>query len=227
MTPFQIELALKNAARIHDDRSDGSFPPSGLDFPRLDCLDALTQVLGGTGLCPATPRGGCRHEIGERAGKLYVTNSDDSSRDAMSWFWYKGAATSIGDYGDPLGSTSFSLCMYRPAAPRLMMNLFAPAGGQCASTPCWKRSPFGAGKFTYKDKLLSPSGLKDITFLPGADGKTKIKITGKGVNLRMPPGPFSTPVVMQLINHANSVCWEATYTSPTRNDRIGFRSFSD
>ena len=53
------------------------------------------------------------HRLGA-AGKslLLLKNNADDSKDKLVWKWLKGAATTIGELGDPTGATDYTLCLY-------------------------------------------------------------------------------------------------------------------
>ena len=59
------------------------------------------------------------------------------------------------------------------------------------------------------------------------DGTAKLIVTGQGPSLALPALPFTTPVIVQLGNTDTSVCWEATYGTPSANDTERFKSTSD
>jgi hypothetical protein len=46
------------------------------------------------------------------------------------------------------------------------------------------------------------------------------------VNLDMPPLPLTPPIRVQLKSTAG-VCWEATYSAPTKNEVKQFKARSD
>ena len=80
----------------------------------------------------------------------------------------------------------------------------------------------------YTDKLLDPDGLQKITLKAGASaGKGKISVKGKGTNLPLPALPLTTPVRVQLLHASSSTCWEASFSTSTRNDNELFKATSD
>ena len=66
---------------------------------------------------------------------------------------------------------------------------------------------------------------------PGATaGKARIKLKGKGANLRMPALPLTTPVRLQLLRHTFNItqsCWDASFSTSARNDGERFSARSD
>ena len=45
--------------------------------------------------------------------------------------------------------------------------------------------------------------------------------------LHIPALPLTTPVRVQLVRTGSPVCWEATYSAPTKNDSTEFKGKSD
>ena len=41
-----------------------------------------------------------------------IKDRADDSKDQLKWKWTKGAATTQPDFGDPLGTTTYALCVY-------------------------------------------------------------------------------------------------------------------
>jgi len=158
-------------------------------------------------VCPPAVDPGCRSPfVGGKAQVLLVDKTPDT-KDQVQWKWLAGQATTVGEFGDPLGSDDYALCIYN--ALGLAAEMRAPAGGTCAGKPCWSAKPTG---FRYKDKDLTPSGIAQITLKAGVDGKAQIQVKGKGDNLAMPL--ISSTMVVQLRNATSGQCWTATYSSP-------------
>jgi hypothetical protein len=44
---------------------------------------------------------------------------------------------------------------------------------------------------------------------------------------RQARGPLAIPVTAQLVDHETGVCWEATYSAPSKNDGLNFKAKSD
>ncbi len=144
----------------------------------------------------------------------------DDRRDKLTWKWIKGSATAkIPDFGTPLTSTDYLLCIY-DGTSMLISKALAPASQLCNASsprPCWADKPTG---FKYKDRDLTPDGLQQILLREGLTGSAKIIVKGKGLNLDMPPIPLIQPVTVQLIN-GDGVCWEAVYSAPATRNQMG------
>jgi hypothetical protein len=138
----------------------------------------------------------------------------------LSWHWWHGAATDRGDFGDPLHTTAYALCVYEEtsAAANLAMTIVVAPGGTCGNGPCWRETALG---YLYKDPDKSADGIKQILLRSGAEGKAKILIRGAGPSIPLPPPATATrfmqedaAVVVQLVDSENDVCWEARYPAP-------------
>ena len=141
------------------------------------------------------------------------------AKDTLQWKWLKGAATAKSDFGDPLGATSYQLCIYDGNATVLFDDEI-PAGGVCGVAkprPCWEDKPTG---FTYKNKDLDPDGIEQLQLKAGSQGKASIKLKGVGAPLGDPALPFTEPIIVQLLN-SDGACWEAVYSAPATKNTAG------
>ena len=50
---------------------------------------------------------------------------------------------------------------------------------------------------------------------------------GKGAALGMPALGLATPVTARLVRVGTPLCWDATFSAPSRNDAALFKSKSD
>jgi len=177
-------------------------------------------------LCGPVPISGCRSPM--TAGKAHLALKDDAddARDRIVWQWSKGQATTIGEFGDPLTTASYAICIYDSSSmPQPVVSLVAPRGGACAGKPCWEAPNHG---FKYADKLLTPDGVKLIRLKDGlVDGRAKIKFAGVGINLLLPALPLATPVTVQVKNTDTGVCWDAVYSTAVVNNGLAFSARSD
>ncbi len=181
---------------------------------------------GSTTLCGSHPESGCRPQLTEQQGLLLLKNSSNDQADRLTWKYMKGAATPKGDFGDPLHTTDYELCVY-DGSGSLVTRACAPAGGTCDGKPCWR--DIGSG-YKFRRRDVSASGLKNglqVILKSGADGKPKLSVKGKGASPAVPTLPLSQPATVQLMN-GGGVCWEATYSAPAlRNDAQQFKDRGD
>ena len=143
------------------------------------------------------------------------------------WSWQKGAATTLGDLGDPVGGDDYTLCVYdESGAPTLATGAVIPGGGTCKGKPCWKA--LGTSGFAYKDSKRLRFGIAAIKLKAGPDGKAQLQIKGQGATLPVPALPAPLPLRVQLTAE-NGTCWESVFatTGTTRNDGARYQGKSD
>ena len=151
-----------------------------------------------------------------------MQNKSPDRRDFLRWKWLKGAATSMfdpADFGDPVNTASYSLCIYHGGA--LLEEVHVPAGGTCGSKPCWKPLRnhlvppprlLRAYKYKYKDKKRLTNGVMKLLLRGGTEGKAKVVFKAKGPNLPDLELGLNEPVVVELINSETSVCFSDSYS---------------
>jgi cysteine-rich repeat protein len=197
-------------------------PATATVTPALTVTTAPTATPG----CGILPEIGCRVPAVAQKATLALRDAADDTRDALSWTWRRGAATTRRDFGDPILSTSYDLCIY-DGSMTLIAAASVPAGGLCGtSSPksCWKRTAKG---FRYADNSLAADGVQSVALSEGLASHARMLVDARGVNVEMPLLPVSAlPLHVQLKNTAG-VCWEATYSAPTRNDVGQFRARAD
>ena len=129
------------------------------------------------------------------------------TRDQIVWKWTKGAATTLGELGDPLGDDAYALCFYAPS-DTLLSGSVIPSGGLCRGAPCW--AALGGKGFKYVDKDGTSGGVAKASLVAGAAAKAKIVVKAKGGAVTLPALPVSLPLRVQL-QGTNGQCWGATY----------------
>jgi len=162
-------------------------------------------------------------------GSLQLRDRFPSTRDSLNFRWQRGAATTVGEFGDPVaGGTSYDLCIYDESAdvPSLVMSAAIPAGGTCRGKPCWKAAGSGAvNGYRYNDPDSSNDGIRRIVLRPGPLGKARAQVKGKGNDLTLPGLPLSqdSQVTVQLRNSVGG-CWGTSYDAPaSKNEADQFR----
>ncbi len=193
--------------------------------PTATATPAPPEGCGSTTLCGSAPANGCKVPVQPGKSSLFVNDKTPDSGDRLTWKWIKGAATAKAEFGDPLHSTDYELCIY-DGSDRLVSRACAPHDNLCDGKPCWRE--VGRG-FKYR-KRDANGGLKNSLQLvlgAGADGKGKIIVKGKGAAFAMPGLPLGQPVTVQLVN-GGGVCWETTHSAPAqRSDGQQFKDKSD
>jgi hypothetical protein len=192
----------------------------------LQCDPCETcRPLGG---CLVGPRDGCRQSRGK--AKLSLRDSDVDAKDKIKWSWGRGEATTTGDFGNPVTTDAYTLCVFDGPifTRRLFLDSTAPADGSCENGgSCWtaRGTPPGSKGFVYKDsKILLPDGLKRVKLQPGIDRRAKASVTGAGSNLELPsPMNVALPVIVQLQGE-NGACLESVFTTAKQNVEDGFKA---
>ena len=163
--------------------------------------DVLYPALGTTALCAALPRSGCRTA---RRSLLLIERPGNPGKDRLVWKWVKGEPTALGEFGDPLATASYALCVYAGTAAALALAIEVPPHGSL-----WE--PIGAKGFAYADRAGGSAGVQTIVLKGSNKARAKLVVKGKGAGLPDVPLPQPLPLAAQLVNSDTSVCWEAVY----------------
>jgi hypothetical protein len=226
-----------------------TFVPGGLDYPAAVASDAAGNfvvvwhsahdgddygifarrysLVTPPSPCSASPLASCRQATLPRKGLLQVRDRTPDTRDLFAWSLNSGQLTDFADFGDPLTSTAYVLCLYdESGTPSEVAHAQAPAGGLCGTKPCWKQL---AGKgYNYADRAKTPDGMAKVQLRAGLDGKAQVKATASGDLLDPPPLPLALPARVQL-QASSGECWEATFSSAgvIRTSDTEFRGVPD
>lgn len=171
-------------------------------------LCTIADACDGGGTCVGTgaPALDCRTAA---KGSLLL----DAKRAQIGWKWTNGAATTLADLGDPIGGgTTYALCTYDTVAgvPALVARAAIPSGAG------WKTAGTG---YSYRSKTGAPFGITSLTARPGAAGKAKLALKGKGTALAAPTLPLAqNPSVTLQLKSSTGVCWSQTYAAPARRN---------
>ena len=189
-----------------------------------DGCSAVCQAEVLTG-CPMNPRNGCRVPMVSGKASLKIKDATPDDKDHLQWKWGSGAATSLMDFGDPTSAEDYFLCLYDNRA--LISSTAIPAGGFCLGKACWKASATG---FQYSNKSRLPDGAQQLKLKAGGDGKAQILLKASGLDLETPAlgTSLTGPIVVQLRQSSDTVCWQATYGLPfAKNDGVSFTAKAD
>jgi hypothetical protein len=153
--------------------------------------------------CPASPAT-CRQPF--LPGKAFLLLKDKADPlDRVIWKWIVGSQTDESEFGNPLATEGYRLCVYDGGA--LLFDMGANAGATF-----WRDTAAG---FTYKNPDTNSDGTLGVVLHAGVDKKAKIIVKGKGDNLAMPAvGSLAGPITIQLHQSSGTVCWGATYSAP-------------
>ena len=175
-----------------------------------------------TTLCAPAPLARCRKPRISGKSTLLVRNTPADAKDRFFWRWAKGAATRREEFGDPLGTTAFSLCAYDDSG--LKLTLTVPPAGTCAGSACWRRTRLG---FAYNDEERVADGVLALRLREGDEGGAKIRLEGKGRGLGLPALPLDPPVTVQLVRSDDGPCWDARFPAARKSTPSRFRAISD
>ena len=185
----------------------------------------LCQTCDSMGGCQIGPRTGCKVPTAAGMSVLQFKDKTPDTADQVIFKWSKGQATQTADFGDPVNTDDYALCMFDALGQQLFKST-APAGGTCGTKPCWKT--LGIKGFGYKDSLRTPDGVDRITLKAGLQGKAKMQFKGKGPDIPAFSLPLPLPVQVQLQGE-NGQCWEASFSAAgtSKNEMAQFKSKSD
>jgi cysteine-rich repeat protein len=154
--------------------------------------------------CPAIPLAGCGN-----AGKSILMLKDrgedgPGANDKLVWKWLNGPATTQAEFGDPVNTTDYRLCLYTGGTPVPVMEINVPAVAN------W--SAISTRGYRYTDRVKALDGILKIV-LKASTSNAKAMVLGRDGNLPLPglPLDISGAVVVQLSNSDNSNCWEERF----------------
>ncbi|MCC6848025.1 MAG: LamG domain-containing protein [Deltaproteobacteria bacterium] len=208
-----LDVAAASGGPSHGSCSYGGSSPAGPEYSTNAPFSGgptPTPVMTPTPTCGNAPRAGCRTPAVAAKAFVQIKDRTPDDKDRLTWTWARGAVTTLADYGDPLATTGYLLCLYDGAG--LVSTATIPAGGMCGRAPCWKAA---ATSVRYKSRDFTPTGIESLTLKQGlAPGKAQIRARGRGALLDMPAlGTLTSPLRVQLSNDLG-ICWEATYSFP-------------
>ncbi len=179
-------------------------------------------------LCGVAPDTGCRKPIAPAASLVEVKDRALDTRDVLTWKWSQGAATLATDFGDPVTTTAYALCIYDRSGgtPTLVVAADVRAGGVCGGRPCWRERATG---FKYVNRAASPAGIRSLLLKSGPTGHAKVVVNARGSDIAVPALPLlQDPSVTVEVRNDRGVCWAADYSAPAlTNDAAEFRDRSD
>ncbi len=183
------------------------------DLSRTRLVSATVLVLAvaaparaGTPSCASAPLTGCRTSTVPGQTRLWLNDRSGNRRDTIVWKWRRGSASTPGDFGDPIHTNGYAMCIYGSSGA-LVFHGSVPSGGTCGARSCWRNSGEG---FHYRNGAATPDGLTKVQLRPGDDGRSGIIVKGRGVNLGLPALPLTSPITVQLQEEGGG-CWAATY----------------
>jgi cysteine-rich repeat protein len=197
-------LCGNGAVEANEECDDGNTAPD-------DGCDATCAIEPG---CPPAVDPSCRAPITAGKASIARASANPGDKNKLQWKWLAGSATDKTDFGDPLTSDGYLVCLYDGSG--LRATLRAPAAGTCGTKPCWRDVSYG---YLYKDKDGTPNGIHVLQLKQGTDGKARIKVKAKGANVPMPlTSSLLSPLTVQLRRASGGPCWGASYAAPYDKD---------
>jgi cysteine-rich repeat protein len=183
--------------------------------PALDCGPCST-CRPSTG-CVAQPAPFC--QAGLAGSKLDIRTGADPKKRKVSWRW-RGSAPGAADFGNPLTTSDYSLCVYLGPLPggtaTATLSAHVPADGTCDGDPCWRST--GSG-YSYRDRDATPDGVTAISLSGRSEDSARIVLKGKGMHLPLPTalqsGPDVTALVQLRRKDASGQCWSSQIAAST------------
>lgn len=160
--------------------------------------------------CPDTPKSGCRAAL---KSQLIYRNDGDDRRDRLTYKWLRGLATSQAEFGNPLTTTQYDLCIYSGNANNLFVDVNVPA-----SASKWNLLTTKGYKF--RDASGAGGGTERI-LLKGNSSQNSSKILWKGAGADLPDIPPSVlpipaggfPLLVQVSGSNSAACFETNFVS--------------
>ena len=203
------------------------FQPGGTACSSSTNLCAPGGACDGAGGCtlayePATT---CA-EAAPRGATLQMVSQPNTAPDKLTFKWKKGPAIALGDFGTPIGSTSYALCIYDEAGGVPSNAYHGQPPGGCGTAACWTPSSTTGCKF--KSKTGAPDGITNLLLKAGAADKAKVEVSAGKLDLALSPFPLqqSRRVVAQ-VRTSTGQCWGATFSTATKNTATKFSAKSD
>jgi hypothetical protein len=191
-------------------------------------LRMLRYVTGSPACQPAAP---AASKMSSRpAPTAYPTNlPTDGPR--LKWTWKGNGTVLATDFGDPVSidGDAYAACLVDAGTSTLSRTVFVePNDSECAPPypggfPCWQPDPRGL-KLAQRDRRHALT----IRLLSGAAGKAKLVVTARAQTTReLEPPAYVTPVLVRLERSGTPYCWDAQFSTPTRDDATRFTATSD
>ena len=186
---------------LYDADNDGD-----LDMALTDEIADLVTLMENesTSSCAPAPLD-CRDPTVSGKATVAIRDLSDPDKDQIQFKWRSGAATTNTEFGDPVTTHDYALCVY--FNNQLFYGADIPFGDE------WSESTKG---FKYRDKDLLPDGVKTVVFKQSTTpGKASITLKSKGGQVAPPNlGDVATPVDVQLQRGDGGICFGAVYTEP-------------
>jgi hypothetical protein len=164
---------------------------------------SAADTIDATFRCPRQPVGGCRSA---GASRVRLDQRPRSGGGRVKWEWRQGQATSAGEFGDPVHTAEYALCVYAGTGAGTVAELMIPAGSQWAPS---------RGGYTYTDPARAADGVAKVVLKGSRRDHARAALRARGATV--PPlglaNGLQTPVILQLINTDTATCLESVFES--------------
>ena len=190
-----------------------------------DDADTVCGVVDPIVECPSGPLPLCKQAA--KSSISFKNVGNDKSK--LKWKWFKGAATDISEFRDPVNTTDgqFLFCGYDSSGEQqpLLRAAVAPQQFCSGGADCWAQK--NGSIYQYKENDDGIWSVAKVQLKAGENEKAAIQLQakkGSGVFA----GSLSVddelvpPVTVQFIvrdSATNTIteCWDATYNTPKKN----------
>ncbi|HEV7733931.1 MAG TPA: hypothetical protein VGR62_17305 [Candidatus Binatia bacterium] len=138
--------------------------------------------------------------------------------DTLTWKWGGGPATPAADFGDPVNTTTYTLCGFDAAASPARVILARRA--LPSATWLGKGKPVGSKGWKRKAGLFG-----ETTLMPGTEGKARISLKRQE---EIPLSFVYVPPVRVELRSSDGLCWASDFgpAGVLRNDATAFKAKS-
>jgi len=172
--------------------------------------------------CQGAPRDDCFAPA--RTGKTSTLVLEEGAREAAHWRW-RSSTAGTADFGDPLQTDDYAVCIYGGPSGALWLRSRAPAGGVCGTSACWRA--LGSRGAKYVSPAHTPDGIASLTVRSNGAGAADLRLNAGGASLGLPSLPsLALPVRVQL-QRTGGRCWEASYSAPRVSTTGRFQAKAD
>jgi hypothetical protein len=173
----------------------------------------VASPVGAEMRCAAVPKAGCRQPfVPHKSTLLFTQTGRTDPDDIYTWKWQFGSQTALTDFGDPLDTTDYVLCIYDQS-----VRAQPVVGNVALATTGWNSVRSG-----FVRNYRPSRALRRLVLHAGRNGKAKIVAHGDSDTVR-DILPFVAPVRVQL-QAGNGGCWETNLPTPAQNDSGRFKA---
>lgn len=211
-------------------RTCGAGTPAPDGTACTDDVPCTTNDACQAGACVGgqQPRTTCARTARPRASKLRLANGANGAQ--MKWTWKRGESQSFRSGGRPgamARDAGFAVCLYDEVGgvPELLLSHVVPG-----DLDIWRTKTSAAKEQDdFIDRYRRFNGTKKLLLKHVGEGKDQFRYDGEGVK-RGPvplPAPNDPGLTAQLVETATGACWEAHFTTASREDGSTYQAVSD